>query len=230
MGGDAPETGQTRASGGPEGRPGNQAPRPSESTRNHGNRQPRHIENATEKTAENTAASLRRDPRGRAKTKRRRTEKIGTEITIALKRLSGIKTARLIVDECPPDPRAGGSAMTTIVAWRRDHRISDTEIYGTKQEFRENVLDRMERNRTRRRPRPVRVYEHESRGMIRDLMDAGNNNPGVIRPVHMYDHGGVLLNTEGPHDHWDSRHLEIWPESGVGRPAAILGVNKHSEG
>ena len=24
--------------------------------------------------------------------------------------------------------------------------------------------------------------------------------------------------------------LEIWPESGVGRPAAILGVNKHSEG
>ena len=24
--------------------------------------------------------------------------------------------------------------------------------------------------------------------------------------------------------------VEIWPESGVGRPAAILGVNKHSEG
>ena len=27
-----------------------------------------------------------------------------------------------------------------------------------------------------------------------------------------------------------SLSLEIWPESGVGRPAAILGVNKHSEG
>ncbi len=132
---------------------------------------------------------------------------MGTEITIALKRLSDIKTARLIVDECPPDPRAGGSAMTTIVAWRRDHRISDTEIYGTKQEFRENVLDRMERNRTRRRPRPVRVYEHESRGMVRDLMDAGRNNPGVIRQVHMDDHGGILPNTEGPHDRRDSRHL-----------------------
>ena len=226
MGGDAPETGKTKPSGGPENGPGKQTQRPSKTTRNHGKRQPRHIENAAEKTA----ASLRRDPRGRAKTKRRRTEKIGTEITIALKRLSGIKTARLIVDECPPDPRAGGSAMTTIVAWRRGHRISDTEIYGTKQEFRENVLDRMERNRTGRRPRPVRVYERESRGTVMDLMDAGNNNPGVIRPVHMYDHGGVLLNTEGPHDHWDSRHLEIWPESGVGRPAAILGVNKHSEG
>ena len=155
---------------------------------------------------------------------------MGTQITIALKRLSDIETARLIVDESPPDPRAGRSAMTTIVAWRRDHRISDTEIYGTKQEFRENVLDRMERNRTGRRPRPVRVYEHESRGMVRDLMDAGKNNPGVIRQVHMDDHGGVLLNTEGSHDHRDSRHLEIWPESGVGRPAAILEVNKHSEG
>ena len=31
---------------------------------------------------------------------------MGTEITIALKRLSDIKTARLIVDESPPDPRA----------------------------------------------------------------------------------------------------------------------------
>ena len=28
----------------------------------------------------------------------------------------------------------------------------------------------------------------------------------------------------------DSRHLEIRPESGAGRPAAILGVNKHGEG
>ncbi len=132
---------------------------------------------------------------------------MGTEITIALKRLSDIETARLIVDESPPDPRAGGSAMTTIVAWRRDHRMSDTEIYGTKQEFRENVLDRMERNRTARRPRPVRVYEHESHGMVRDLMDAGRNNPGVIRQVHTHDHGNVLLNTEGSHDRWDSRHL-----------------------
>ena len=137
--------------------------------------------------------------------------KDGNQITIALKRLSDIKTARLIVDECPPDPRAGGSAMTTIVAWRRDHRMSDTEIYGTKQEFRENVLDRMERNRTRRRPRPVRVYEHESHGMVRDLMDAGKNNPGVIRQIHMHDHGGILLNTEGPHDDRDS--------AGVPRPA-----------
>ena len=92
---------------------------------------------------------------------------MGTEITIALKRLGDIETARLIVDESPPTPRAGGSAMTTIVAWRRNHRMSDTEIYGTKQEFRENVLDRMERNRISRRPRPVRVYEHESRGMVR---------------------------------------------------------------
>ena len=97
---------------------------------------------------------------------------MGTEITIALKRLSDTRTARLIVDESPPDPRAGGNAMTTIVAWRRDHRMSDTAIYGTKQEFRENVLDRMERNRTARCPRPVRVYERESRGMVRDLMDA----------------------------------------------------------
>ena len=132
---------------------------------------------------------------------------MGTEITIALKRLSDIQTARLIVDESPPDPRAGGSAMTTILAWRRNHRMSDTEIYGTKQEFRENVLDRMEKNRTAQRPRPMRVYEHESRGMVRDLMDAGRNNPGVIRQVHTHDHGNVLLNTEGPHDHWDSRHL-----------------------
>ena len=38
------------------------------------------------------------------------------EKTIARKRLSAAKTARLIVDESPPDPRAGGSAMTTIVA------------------------------------------------------------------------------------------------------------------
>ena len=134
------------------------------------------------------------------------------------------------MDESPPDPRASGSAMTTMVAWRRGHRISDTEIYGTKQEFRENVLDRMEKNRTGRRPRPVRVYEHESRGMVRDLMDAGKNTPGVIRQVHMDDHGNVLPNTEGTHERRDSRHLEIWPESGVGRPAAILGVNKHSEG
>ena len=104
---------------------------------------------------------------------------MGSEITIALKRLSDIQTARLIVDECPPDPRADGSAMTTIVAWRRDHRMSDTEIYGTKQEFRENVLDRMEKNRTARRPRPVRVYEHESRGMVRDLMDAGRSRPAL---------------------------------------------------
>ena len=132
---------------------------------------------------------------------------MGTEITIALKRLSDIQTARLIVDESPPDPRAGGSAMTTIVAWRRNHRMSDTEIYGTKQEFRENVLDRMEKNRTGRRPRPVRVYEHESRGMVRDLMDAGRNNPGVIRQVYMHDHGNVLLNTDGSHDRRDSRHL-----------------------
>ena len=180
---------------GPETRPRDHP----QTTRNHGNRQPRHIENAAEKAAENTRgiSPPMQPARVRAKTKRRRTEKIGTEITIALKRLSGIKTARLIVDECPPDPRAGGNAMTTIVAWRRDHRISDTEIYGTKQEFRENVLDRMERNRTGRRPRPVRVYEHESRGTVMDLMDAGNNNPGLITPVHMYDHGGVLLNTEG---------------------------------
>ena len=28
----------------------------------------------------------------------------------------------------------------------------------------------------------------------------------------------------------EQRDLEIWPESGVGRPAAILGVNKRSEG
>ena len=132
---------------------------------------------------------------------------MGTEITIALKRLSDIETARLIVDESPPDPRAGGSAVTTIVAWRRNHRMSDTEIYGTKQEFRENVLDRMEKNRTARRPRPMRVYEHESRGMVRDLMDAGKSNPSVIRQVHMDDHGNVLLNTEGTHDQWDSRHL-----------------------
>ena len=79
-------------------------------------------------------------------------------------------------------------------------------------------------------PGPVTVYEHESRGTVRDLMDAGRNNPGVIRPVHMHEHGGIRLNTEGSHDDRDSRHLEIWPESGVGRPAAILGVNKHSEG
>ena len=132
---------------------------------------------------------------------------MGTEITIALKRLSYIETARLIVDESPPDPRAGGSPMTTILAWRRNHRMSDTEIYGTKQEFGENVLDRMEKNRTARRPRPVRVYERESRGMVRDLMDAGRNNPGVIRQVHMHDHGNVLPNTEGTHERWDSRHL-----------------------
>ena len=132
---------------------------------------------------------------------------MGTEITIARKRLSDIQTARLIVDESPPDPRASGSATTTIVAWRRDHRMSDTEIYGTKQEFRENVLDRMERNGTSQRPRPLRVYEHESRGMVRDLMDASKNTPGVLRPVHMHEHGGIRLNTEGSHDDWDARHL-----------------------
>ena len=59
-GGSALAAGQTRPSGGPEGGPGNQAPRPSESIRNHGNRQPRH--------AENTAASLRRDPPENANT------------------------------------------------------------------------------------------------------------------------------------------------------------------
>ena len=51
------------------------------------------------------------------------------------------------------------------------------------------------------------VYEHESRGMIRDLMDASKNNPSVVRPIHMYDHGDILLYTEGSHDRWDSRHL-----------------------
>ena len=129
------------------------------------------------------------------------------EKTIARKRLSAAKTARLIVDESPPDPRAGGSAMTTIVAWHPNYRMSDTEIYGTKQEFRESVLDRMDKNRTSPRPRPVRVYEHESHQLVRDLMDASKNNPGVIRPVYMYDHGDILLNTEGFHDDWDSRHL-----------------------
>ena len=79
-------------------------------------------------------------------------------------------------------------------------------------------------------PGPVTVYEHEPRGTVRDLVDAGKNTPGVIRPVHMHEHGGIRLNTEGSHDDRDSRHLEIRPESGVGRPAAILGVNKHGEG
>ena len=65
----------------------------------------------------------------------------------------------------------------------------------------------MERNRTRQRPRPVTVYEHESSGTVRDLMDASKNNPSVVRPVYMYDHGGILLNTEEFHDRRDSRHL-----------------------
>ena len=129
------------------------------------------------------------------------------EKTIARKRLSAAETARLILDESPQDPRAGGSTMTTIVAWHPNYRMPDTEIYGTKQEFRENVLDRMDKNRTSPRPRPVRVYEHESSGMVRDLMDASKNNPSVITPVHMYDQGDILLNTEGSHDDWDSRHL-----------------------
>ena len=64
---------------------------------------------------------------------------MGTEITIARKRLSDIQTARLIVDESPPDPRAGGSATTTIVAWHSRYRMSDTEIYGTKQAFRRRL-------------------------------------------------------------------------------------------
>ena len=132
---------------------------------------------------------------------------MGTEITIARKRLSDIQTARLIVDESPSDPRAGGSATTTIVAWHPRYRMSDTKIYGTKQAFRETVLDRMERNRTRQRPRSVTIYEHESSGTVMDLMDASKNNPSVVRPVYMYDHGGILLNTEEFHDRWDSRHL-----------------------
>ena len=132
---------------------------------------------------------------------------MGTETTIARKRLSDTRTARLIVDESPSDPRAGGSATTTIVAWHSRYRMSDTEIYGTKQAFRETVLDRMERNRTRQRLRPVTVYEHESSGTVMDLMDASKNNPSVVRPVYMYDHGGILLNTEEFHDRWDSRHL-----------------------
>ena len=62
---------------------------------------------------------------------------MGTETTIARKRLSDTETARLVVDECPPDPRACGNAMTTIVAWHPRYRMSDTEIYGTEQEFME---------------------------------------------------------------------------------------------
>ena len=57
---------------------------------------------------------------------------MGTETTIARERLSDTQTARLVVDECPPDPRASGSATTTIVAWHPRYRMSDTEIYGTK--------------------------------------------------------------------------------------------------
>ncbi len=85
--------------------------------------------------------------------------------------------------------------------------VRDPTVVDDPQEFRENVLDLMERNRTAQRPRPVRVYERESRGMVRDLMDAGRSNPGVIRQVHTHDHGNVLLNTEGSHDRRDSRHL-----------------------
>ena len=65
----------------------------------------------------------------------------------------------------------------------------------------------MERNRTSQHPQPVTVYEHESRGTVSDLMDAGKNNPGVIRPVNMHDHDDIRLNTEGFHGRWDSRHL-----------------------
>ena len=133
---------------------------------------------------------------------------MGTEITIALKRLSDIQTARLIVDESPPDPRAGGSAMTTILAWRRNHRMSDTEIYGTKQEFRENVLDRMEKNRTSPAPQA-----HE--GLRARVARDGQGPHGRRQEQPRRDQAGpharprrhVLLNTEGPHDHWDSRHL-----------------------
>ena len=59
---------------------------------------------------------------------------MGTETTIARKRLSNTQTARLVVDECPPDPRASGSAATTIVAWHPQYRMSDTEIYGLAKE------------------------------------------------------------------------------------------------
>ena len=40
-------------------------------------------------------------------------------------------------------------------------------------------------------------------------------------------------NGNGAHETENQRapdSLEIWPESGFGRPAAILGVNKRSEG
>ena len=132
---------------------------------------------------------------------------MGTEITIARKRLSGIQAARLIVDRCPPDPRACGNSMTTIVAWHPSHSMSDTKIYGSPQEFREKVLDQLERNRAKQRPTLVTVYEHESHHLVNDLMDADKNNPGVIRTVYMHDRHRILLHTEEFHERWDSRHL-----------------------
>ena len=51
----------------------------------------------------------------------------------------------------------------------------------------------------------------------------------VVNPRQVRDFAkatGRLAKT----DSLDAAVLEIWPESGVGRPAAILGVNKHSEG
>ena len=52
---------------------------------------------------------------------------------------------------------------------------------------------------------------------ITNRFTPGRTSLPIIQSTLIQAEGGML-------------RLEIWPESGVGRPAAILGVNKHSEG
>ena len=70
-----------------------------------------------------------------------------------------------------------------------------------------------------------REYTFTHNGII-TRMDDTTFAPGDVNPILE----ALRLFLSFARGNYCSLALEVWPESGVGRPAAILGVNKHSEG
>ena len=130
---------------------------------------------------------------------------------IAIKQLGEMR-ACVRVDEAPEHPRTRVEPYTTIVAWHDKYRLADpycpdTEgefLYGLFYEAYPDIFDRM----WDQQPDDSVMDEDwftlpkEFRQLIVD-----KGYPGVLKPINMYDHGGIVLATYGFSDPWDSSAL-----------------------
>ena len=129
---------------------------------------------------------------------------------ISRKTLGAGSAALLVHDEFAQNPRREGENITTLVTWRRNLRLSDTQEFPSPRDFLDHLI-------LQGRPDIRELLEDNGIDGIRECPPQlrkhlrNSDYPGELQEVYILEHGGVSLSTQPFQDSWDSGLLGyIW--------------------